>query len=128
MAHFVKTLVADKIELEIANKISVERSVYVKFKCEAAMKSAVKQNPRMHTFQYSNGMVLEVHMYVDCWAQYSIIRVFDLPLKIPDLQVSLVLEKYGKVKHVKREKFPADLELGDVFTGVETSLKADDAF
>ena len=36
---------------------------------------------------------------------------------MPDKDVSLVLGKYGKVKRVIREKFPAELGL-DMFTGV----------
>lgn len=45
------------------------------------------------------------------------VRIFDLPPELSDLDVSLILGKYGTVKRMVREKFPAELEL-DLFTGV----------
>ena len=41
----------------------------------------------------------------------------ELPPEVPDKEISLVLGKYGKVKRVIREKFPADIQL-DIFNGV----------
>lgn len=45
------------------------------------------------------------------------VRVYDLPPEVLDTQLKLVSAKYGAVKRIIREKFPADLGL-DMQTGV----------
>lgn len=116
IARFVKTFDADKRSMESSYKISDERVVCIKFKTEAAMKEALLQNPELHTFQYSNGTTTEIRMTV-AGGCIRYVRVFDLPPEVSDIEVSLVLGKYGTIKRMVREKFPAELEL-DLFTGV----------
>lgn len=46
------------------------------------------------------------------------VRIFDLPPELPDDSLLSVLQGYGKVDRMVREKFPADLGLDHMFTGV----------
>lgn len=80
------------------------------------MKEALLQNPDLHTFRYSNGTTVEIRMTV-AGGCIRYVRVFDLPPEISDLEVSLVFGKYGTIKRMVRERFPAELKL-DLFTGV----------
>lgn len=116
MARFIKAFDADKETMETSYKISDERCFCIKFKTERAMKDALLQNPEYHLFQYSNGSSAEVRMGVMGGCQ-RYVRVFDLPPEVPDLDIALVLGKYGVVKRTVREKFPAELEL-DLFSGI----------
>lgn len=116
IARFVKAFDADKRTMESSYKISDERVICIKFKTEAAMKEALLQNPELHTFQYSNGDTVQVRMTV-AGGCIRYVRVFDLPPEISELDVSLVLGRYGTVKRMTRERFPAEFEL-DLFTGV----------
>lgn len=116
MARFIKALDADRETMETSYKISDERCFCIKFKSERAMKDALLQNPECHLFQYSNGSTAEVRMGVMGGCQ-RYVRVFDLPPEVPDIDIALVLGKYGVVKRTVREKFPAELEL-DLYTGI----------
>ena len=116
MARFIKGFDADRETMETSYKISEERCFCIKFKSERAMKDALLQNPECHQFQYSNGSSTEVRMGVMGGCQ-RYVRVFDLPPEIPDIDIALVLGKYGVVKRTVREKFPAELEL-DLYTGI----------
>ena len=80
------------------------------------MNYAVTHNPEQLSFHYANGKTVQVRMSV-AGGNVQYVRIFDLPPEVPDKDVSLVLGKYGKVKRVIREKFPAELGL-DMFTGV----------
>lgn len=116
VARFVKELDADLDSMETSYKLSEERCLCVKFKSYSAMKEALEQNPEIRVFRYSKGERVEVKMTVagSC-ARY--VRIFDLHPEIPDSEVSALLSKYGEVKRMVREKFPADLGL-NMFTGV----------
>lgn len=116
IGRFVKRFDADKADMETGYKISDERVVCIKFRSERAMKEALLHNPEVHTFHYSNGKSVEVRMQV-AGGCIRYVRIFDLPPEIADMDVSLILGKYGNVKRMIREKFPAELEL-DLFTGV----------
>lgn len=116
IARFVKAFDADKANMESSYKIPDERCICIKFKNEAAMKEALLQNTEFHQFRYSNGNSVEVQMAVSGGC-LRYVRVFDLPPEVSDLELSLVLGKYGSVKRIVREKFPAELEL-DLYTGI----------
>lgn len=116
IGRFVKGFDADKADMEAGYKISDERVVCIKFKSERAMKEALLHNPEVHTFHYSNGKSVEVRMSV-AGGCIRYVRIFDLPPEISDVDVSLVLGRYGNVKRMIREKFPAELEL-ELITGV----------
>lgn len=116
MARFAKSLDGDLDSMETMYKVSEERCVFVKFKSVGAMKEAREQNPEILPFRYSNGNKVEVKMDIaGNYAKY--VRIFDLPPEVPDSEITAVLGKYGSVKRLVREKFPAELEL-NMFTGV----------
>lgn len=116
LARFLKTLDANRAEMNTMYRVSEEKSVFVKFNTEESMNYAVTHNPEQLSFHYANGKTVQVRMSV-AGGNVQYVRIFDLPPEVPDKDVSLVLGKYGKVKRVIREKFPAELGL-DMFTGV----------
>lgn len=116
VARFVKNLDADLDSMETGYKMPEEKCVCVKFKSLDAMKEAQAQIPEICVFRYSNGEKVEVKMTVaGCCTRY--VRIFDIPPEVPDSEISAVLGRYGVVKRLVREKFPADLGL-NMFTGV----------
>lgn len=46
------------------------------------------------------------------------VRVFDLPPELPDDKLEGVLREFGRIERVVREKFPPNLGLDHMFTGV----------
>lgn len=116
MARFAKSFDADKFTMESVYKISEERCLCIKFMNERSMKDALMQNPEKHVFEYSNGEKVQITMSVAGGCS-KYIRIFDLPPEVPDQEISLVLSKYGVVRRMVRERFPAQLEL-DLTTGV----------
>lgn len=116
IARFVKNLDADLDSMETSYKLAEERCVCVKFKSLDDMKEAQSQIPEIVFFRYSNGEKVEVKTTVaGCCTKY--VRIFDLPPEVPDSEIAAVLGRYGVVKRMIREKFPADLGL-NMFTGV----------
>lgn len=116
MARFAKAFDADKFTMESVYKISEERCICIKFMSERAMKDALMQNREDHVFEYSNGEKVEIKMSVAGGCS-KYIRIFDLPPEVPDQEISSVLSKFGVVRRMVRERFPAQLEL-DLTTGV----------
>lgn len=115
-ARFVKHLDADLDSMETTYKLVEEQCLCVKFKTLEAMKEAQAQIPEIVTFRYSNGEKIEVKVSVaGCHTKY--LRIFDLPPEVPDSEISAVLSRYGSVKRMVRERFPADLGL-NMYTGV----------
>lgn len=115
-ARFVKNLDADLDSMETTYKLVEEQCLCIKFKSLDAMKEAQAQIPEIVVFRYSNGERVEVKVSVaGCCTKY--VRIFDLPPEIPDSEISAVLSRYGNVKRMVKEKFPADLNL-NMFTGV----------
>lgn len=116
IARFIKNLDADLDSMETSYKLAEERCICVKFKSLESMKEAQAQIPEIVVFRYSNGERVEVKMTVaGCCTKY--VRIFDLPPEVPDSEIAAVLSRYGGVKRMIREKFPADLGL-NLFTGV----------
>lgn len=116
MASFVKTLNSNPGDMHTMYRIGEEKAVFIKYKDEAAMRYALMNNPEQLPFRYANGKTVEVRMSLaGGLTQY--VRVYDLPPEVSDDDVGSVLGRYGTVKRVIREKFPADTGL-DMFTGV----------
>lgn len=116
MAHFVKSLKGDRSSMETAYKISDEKSVFIRFKTEDAMKFVLENNQETLPFLYTNGTKIMVVMS-EAGRNTRYVRIFDLPPEIPDSDVSSVMARYGKIKRLVRERFPAEYQL-DMFTGV----------
>lgn len=116
VANFVKCLDAELDEIEAAYRIAEEKSLFVKFKSERSMLHALTANSDELIFHYGNGKKVKVHM---SHAQDHIcyVRIYDLPPEVPDQEIVTVLSKYGCVKRVVREKFPAELGI-PAYTGV----------
>lgn len=117
IAQFIKQLDADPMLMETAYKTANDRSLFVKFVNLEAMMDALKRNSEPRKFTYKNGESIVVRM---CMAGTNMqyVRVFDLPPELSDNNLALVLGSYGHVDRVIREKFPADLGLDHMFTGV----------
>lgn len=117
IAGFVKSLDRWSItDMDTLYKRAENHSVYLKFKSEKAFKDALENNTQVLRFHYANGTTVVVEMS-DAEGNFQYVRVCDLPPELPDQEISQVLRKYGKIKRVVREKFPAGLEL-DIFNGV----------
>lgn len=116
IATFVKSLVISIPDIDTVYRRAENHSVYLKFKCEKAFRDALGSNTRQPRFHYADGSVVVVEM-IDAEGNYEYVRVCELPPELPDSDISLVLGRYGEVKRIVREKFPAGLGL-DVFNGV----------
>lgn len=115
MAGFVKALKGDLSLMETAYKITDEKSVFIRFKTDEAMKFVLENNSQSLPFHYTNGNKVAVRMMVAGNMRY--VRVFDLPPEVSDADLVTVMKEYGKIKRTVRERFPADFQL-DLFTGV----------
>lgn len=115
MVSFIKALKGDQSLMETAYKISDEKAVFIRFKCESAMQFVLANNDEVVPFHYCNGDKVMVRMSVAGNTRY--VRVFDLPPEVPDADLASVMEKYGKVKRTVRERFPAEFKL-EMYTGV----------
>lgn len=98
IAGFIKQLETDVMLMESAYKTANERSVFIKFSSHDAMMDSLRKNAKPQHFVYTS--------------------VFDLPPELPDDKLLSVLGEYGKVDRVVREKFPTDLGLDHLCTGV----------
>lgn len=116
MGRFIKTLRGNRVMMDTAYKISDEKSVFIRFKTEEAMKFSLENNSTTLPFRYTDGKQVMVRMSV-AGGNTRYIRVFDLPPEVTDLDLSSVFGKYGTVKRIIRERFPADIGL-DMFSGV----------
>lgn len=117
IANFLKQLDTDPLLMESAYKTARDRSLFIKFISQDAMKTSLKKNLEPRAFVYSSGKSVEVRMTI-AGTDMRYIRVFDLPPEISDESLSLVLAKFGNVEYVTREKFPAESGLGHLQTGV----------
>lgn len=117
IANFVKQLEEDLLLIETAYRTAHDRSLFVKFVSREAMIGSLKKNAEPRRFLYTNGTAVEVRMSI-AGSTLRYVRVFDLPPEVSDEKLSLAMGKYGKVERLVREKFPADLGLGHMYTGV----------
>lgn len=116
IGNFLKRLDIDLLDMETAYKTARDRSLFIKL-TSIAMKEALKKNSEPRSFLYSSGESVMVRMSI-AGTDMRYVRIFDLPPEISDESLSLVLEEYGKVEYVTREKFPPELGLGHLQTGV----------
>lgn len=105
------------MDIETAYKTAQDRSLFVKFVNREAMMDSLNRNTASIKFHYCNGKAVDVHVSI-AGSNVHYVRVFDLPSEVNDDQLSLVLAEYGKEESMVREKFPKDLGLDHVYTGV----------
>lgn len=117
IANFLKQLDTNLLDMESAYKTARDRSLFIKFTSMDAMKTALKKNSEPRVFLYASGESVEIRMTI-AGADMRYVRIFDLPPEIDDEHLSLILEEYGKVEFVIREKFPPESGLGHLQTGV----------
>lgn len=116
MGRFIKTLKGDRSMMDTGYKISDEKSVFVRFKSEDAMMFSFENNPATLPFRYTDGRKVMVSMSV-AGGNTRYVRVYDLPPEATDPDLSAVLGKYGVIKRIVRERFPAEIGL-DMYSGV----------
>lgn len=117
IAAFLKKLEPNVMHMETVYKMGDDRSLCIKYMSTDAMKQALQRNVDIVKFQYSNGKSIDVRM-LPAGGNIRYVRVFDVPPEISDEDLSLALGKYGKIERMIREKFPSDLGLDHMFTGV----------
>lgn len=117
IATFVKQLDVDLTTMESAYKTSNDRSLFVKFTSLDAMTTALENNMEPRRFEYASGTSVEVRMTI-AGRNVRYVRIFDLPPEQSDESLSLALKDYGAVEWMIREKFPANLGLDHMYTGV----------
>lgn len=117
IARFLKELDADVKDMETVYKMGEDKSLCIKFKSLAAMEGALRRSLDTIQFKYTNGKSVNVHM-LPAGVNISYVRIFDVPPEVTDEDISSVLGEYGKVERMVREKFPSDLGLDHMFTGV----------
>lgn len=103
--------------METVYKTSRDRSLFVKFTSQEAMRESLSKNSEPLNFAYANGRSVMVRM-CSAGTNMHYVRVFDLPPEVGDDQLAHVLGSYGKVDRVIREKFPGNLGLDHLYTGV----------
>lgn len=99
-------------------KTSYDR--FVKFTSLEAMTETLEKNTEPRRFEYACGTFVEVRMTI-AGSNVRYVRIFDLPPEISDKSLSVALGKYGKVQCMTREKFPANLGVDHMYTGVRGS-------
>lgn len=104
------------MQVETVYKMPQEKSLCIKFKSSEAFESALRRNEELLKFIYSDGTIMDIHLFI-AGRNVSYVRVFDLPPELPDITLSRVLDHYGKVGKIVREKFPTGLGLDHVHTG-----------
>lgn len=117
IANFLKQLDTDLMLMETAYKAAQDRSLYVKFISHEAMMESLGKNTEPRQFAYKNGKSVAVRMTI-AGANMQYVRVFDLQPELPDANLSLTLGEFGRIEHVIREKFPSDLGLDHMYTGI----------
>ena len=117
IAKFLKELETDLKVMETAYKTAHDRSLFIKFVSSEAMKASLERNSEPRKFVYTSGKLVEVRMSI-AGVNMRYVRIFDLPPELNDDRLSAVLGEYGKVDRVVREKFPADLGLDHMHTGI----------
>ena len=115
MVRFIKSLKSDPRLMDTAYKVSDEKAVFIRFKNEEAMKFTLENNEERLPFHYNNGKTVMVHMSIAGNTRY--VRIFDLPPEIPDSDLRSVMTRFGIVKRIVRERFPAEYQL-DMFNGI----------
>lgn len=117
IANFVKQLDTDPLDMETVYKTSRDRSLFVKFTSQEAMRESLKNNSEPRTFTYANGESVVVVRMCCAGTNMHYVRVFDLPPEVGDYNLAQVLGSYGIVDRVLREKFPSDSGLDHLYTG-----------
>lgn len=117
IAMFLKQLNVDLMKMETAYKTSNDRSLCVKFVSPEAMTEALEKNTETRRFQYSSGSSVELRMSI-AGSNVHYERIFDLPPELSDDCLSSALQVFGKVEWMTREKFPVNLGLDHMYTGV----------
>lgn len=117
VAKFLQQLDTDLASIEATYKSAQDRSLYLKFATLEAMEESLCKNVEPRHFTYANGKRVIVRMSI-AGANMHYVRVFDLPPELPDADLSSVLGEFGELQHVVREKFPPDLGLDHMYTGV----------
>ncbi|XP_062714375.1 uncharacterized protein LOC134291096 [Aedes albopictus] len=115
MVRFIKSLKNDQRLMDTAYKVSDEKAVFIRFKNEKAMKFTLENNEELLPFVYNNGKKVMIQLSIAGNTRY--VRIFDLPPEIPDTDLCSVMTKFGKVKRIVRERFPAEYQL-DMFNGI----------
>lgn len=117
IADFLKHLNSDPSNMETVYKMGTDRSLYIKYRSEAAMQDALQRNKDSVKFHYSNGKSVELRM-LTAGVDVQYVRVFDVAPEIDDKDLSAVFGKYGDIHRTVREKFPVGLGLDHLYTGV----------
>lgn len=117
IAGFLKKLDTDLMAMETVYKTAQDRSLFIKFTSPEAMMESMKKNAEPRQFVYASGKTIGVRMMV-AGANTRYVRVFDLPPELTDYNLSLVIGNYEVIDRVVREKFPSDLGVDHLFTGV----------
>lgn len=117
IAGFLKGLNTNLMCMETVYKMGTDRSICIKFQSETAMKEALRRHQEAVKFCYSSGRTVMVYMLA-AGKNIQYVRVFDVPPEIVDAEISGALGKYGKIQRMVREKFPSDLGMDHLYTGV----------
>lgn len=81
-----------------------ETSIIVKFKKEEDMRNTLSDLPGTMVFEYSKYESTEVKL-PSANAIVRYIRLFNLPPEVDDREISVVMQRYGKVVRLVREKY-----------------------
>ncbi|XP_029734493.2 uncharacterized protein LOC115269851 [Aedes albopictus] len=117
IAAFLKSLDSSVTDMEAVYKMGDDRSLRIKFRNAAAMEDALHKNDGVLKFKYVNGKSVDVRM-LPAGVNIQYVRIFDVPPEVTDDDLLAVISKFGKVQRLVREKFPPELGLDHLFTGV----------
>lgn len=117
IARFLKHLDSDAKDMDTVYKIGANKSLCIKYKSEAAMRDALRRHPDAIKFHFTNGKTVEVRM-LTAGKKIHYVRVFDIPPEVTDEELALVIGKFGRIERMVREKFPANLGMDHLYTGV----------
>uniref|UniRef100_A0A8D8LFE3 (northern house mosquito) hypothetical protein n=1 Tax=Culex pipiens TaxID=7175 RepID=A0A8D8LFE3_CULPI len=84
-----------------------DHSLYVRFKSAKGMGEAFSRLGPKTTFSYSDGTAADVTV-ADAGGVSKYVRIFGLPPEVEDDRIKEVLEKYGNVQQLNRERYGAE--------------------
>lgn len=124
---FMKTRMMLKSEKLVSMyKDRSELSVIIKFKMEEDMRNTLRNLPNAVEFQYNKYESTTVKLS-SANAVVKYVRLFNLPPEIADQEISAVMDKFGKIQRMVREKYAENtgFPIWNSVRGVYVEVKED---
>lgn len=106
----VKQLEINVDQVEALQLIGPENAVYIKLVSQSLYEKILLQHEGTHAVTLSSGIQTTVTVS-EGGGELQNVRVFNVPLEVPDEKISQALNGYGKVHKIHRERWSSGYEL-----------------